>query len=74
MTMLSAIASPGQRWKMFLPGAASTQCDVLNVSVAAALIRSQWLSDGAHRSPPQLVAGYRRSGLCRPHRRMPESH
>ena len=47
MTMFSSTASPGQRWKLFLPGAASAQCDALSVSTAAALIRSQWRSDGA---------------------------
>jgi hypothetical protein len=47
MTMFSSIASHGQRWKMFLPGAAADQCYVLRVSTAAALIRSHWLSDGA---------------------------
>ena len=47
MTMFSSTASPGQRWKLFLPGAASAQCDALSVRTAAAFIRSQWLSDGA---------------------------
>ena len=57
MTMFSSTASPGQRWKMFLPGAASAQCDVLSVSTAAALIRSQWLTDGA-------AGRYRRRSLA----------
>jgi hypothetical protein len=47
MTLFTSTASPGQRWKLFLPGAASAQCDALSVSTAAALFRSQWLSDGA---------------------------
>ena len=62
MTMFSSSASPGQRWKMFLPGAALNQCDVQTLSTAAALIRSQWLNNGAHRSLPQTVAVSRRSG------------
>ena len=44
MTLFSSTASPGQRWKMFLPGAASIQHDILGVSTASALIRSRWLS------------------------------
>ena len=47
MRMFSSTTSLGQRWKMFLPGAASAQCDALSVSTAAALVRSQWQSDGA---------------------------
>jgi hypothetical protein len=45
MTTFSSTASPGQRWKLFLPGAASAQCDALSVSTAAAFFRSQWLSN-----------------------------
>jgi hypothetical protein len=44
MTMFSATASPGQRWKMFLPGAASIQGEVLSLIAASALIRSRALS------------------------------
>lgn len=50
MTMFSATASPGQRWKMFLPDAASTQGDVLSVIAASALIRRRWLSVRARSS------------------------
>jgi hypothetical protein len=64
MTMFSSTASPGQRWKMFLPGAASAQPDGLSVSTAAAFIRSQWLSDGRRgRLPPQTIADSWRSGF-----------
>jgi hypothetical protein len=51
MTLFSSTASPGQRWKIFLPGAASVQSPVLSMSAAAALIRNQWLS----RQPPTGV-------------------
>jgi len=44
MTIFSSTASPGQRWKRFLPGAVSVQSPVLSMSTAAALIRNQWLS------------------------------
>lgn len=44
MTIFSNTASPGQRWKMFLPGAASIQTNVLSMSTASALIRRRWLS------------------------------
>jgi hypothetical protein len=44
MTIFSGTASPGQRWKMFLPGAASSQINVLSMSTASALIRHQWLN------------------------------
>jgi hypothetical protein len=54
MTMLSAIASPGQRWKMFLPGAASIQGDVLSMRATSDLIRSRWLSAGARGSPKPI--------------------
>jgi hypothetical protein len=67
MTMFFSTASPGQRWKMFLPGTASHQCDAPNVSAAAALIRSQWLTNGAHRSPPlalDALASASRVGEC----------
>ena len=50
MTMFSATASPGQRWKMFLPGAASIQGDVLSMPATSDLIRSRWLSGGARES------------------------
>jgi hypothetical protein len=56
MTMFSSTASPGQRWKMFLPGAASTQSNVLSMSTASALFRSCWLN-AATRRPTPTVAG-----------------
>jgi hypothetical protein len=56
MTMFSAIASPGQRWKMFLPGAASVQGEVLSLMATSALIRSRWLSVGARRTPAAIAA------------------
>jgi hypothetical protein len=59
MTMFSATASPGQRWKMFLPDAASVQGDVLSVIAASALIRIRWSSVRA-RSPAQVIVA---SGL-----------
>jgi hypothetical protein len=46
MTIFSSTASPGQRWKMFLPSAASIQSNVLSMSTASALIRSRWLNAG----------------------------
>jgi len=49
MAIFSSTASPGQRWKMFLPGAASTQSNVLSMSTATALIRSQWLNADTRR-------------------------
>ncbi len=52
MTMFSSTASPGQRWKMFLPGVASAQCDALSVSTAAAFLRSQWKPINATRHSP----------------------
>jgi hypothetical protein len=58
MTMFSATASPGQRWKMFLPDAASVQGDVLSVFAASALIRSRW-SSLRTRSPVQVIAASR---------------
>jgi hypothetical protein len=68
MTMFSATASPGQRWKMFLPDAASIQGDVLSVIAASALIRRQWLSVRA-RLPAQAMAASRQPGvLASPHR------
>jgi hypothetical protein len=48
MTIFSITASPGQRWKSFLPGAALIENDVArNSSTAFAVIRSSWLSSGA---------------------------
>jgi hypothetical protein len=61
MTMFSATASPGQRWKMFLPDAASIQGDVLSVIAASALIRRRWLSVRA-RSPASASRVLRRRG------------
>jgi hypothetical protein len=56
MTIFSSTASPGQRWKMFLPGAASTQSNVLSMSTASVLIRSRWLNADTRRST-RTVAG-----------------
>jgi hypothetical protein len=50
MTLFSSTAYPGQRWKMYLPGAASTQSYVLSMSAAAALFRNWWLN--AETCPP----------------------
>jgi hypothetical protein len=47
MTIFSSTASPGQRWKMFLPGAALDQSNVPSMSTASALIRRRWLNAGA---------------------------
>jgi hypothetical protein len=50
MTIFASTASPGQRWKMFLPGAALLESNAaLSTSNASALIRSRWLSS---RWPP----------------------
>ena len=57
MTIFSNMASPGQRWKMFLPSAASIQSNVLNISTASALIRRRWLNTHARRAPPCTVVG-----------------
>jgi hypothetical protein len=62
MTMFSATASPGQRWKLFLPDAVSVQGDVLSVIAASALIRSRWLSVRA-RSPAEAIAASRLPGV-----------
>jgi hypothetical protein len=59
MTMFSATASPGQRWKLFLPDAASMQGGVLLVA-ASALIRSRWLTPRA--SAQAIAASRLRSG------------
>jgi hypothetical protein len=58
MTMFSTTASPGQRWKMFLPDAASIQGDVLSVIAASALLRNRWLSERG-RPPAQAIAALR---------------
>ena len=65
MTIFSSTASPGQRWKMFLPCAASIQHDILGVSTAPALIRSRWLSDGSarQRQPQKIVGSHQRNVL-----------
>jgi hypothetical protein len=48
MTIFSSTASPGQRWKMFLPGAALIESDVvLSTITASVLIRSRLLSSSA---------------------------
>jgi hypothetical protein len=65
MTMFSATASPGQRWKMFLPDAASVQGDVLSVIAASALIRSRWLSVRT-RTPAEAIAASRLPGFVAP--------
>jgi hypothetical protein len=57
MTIFSNTASPGQRWKMFLPGAASIQTNVLSMSTASALIRRRWVNTDTRRPPPRTVAG-----------------
>ena len=41
MTMFSSTASPGQRWKMFLPGAASAQCDAFPDTLIHEVSRSR---------------------------------
>jgi hypothetical protein len=56
MTIFSSTASPGQRWKTFLPGAASIQSSALSMSTASALIRSRWLNTHARRPPPRTVS------------------
>jgi len=50
MTMFSAIASPGHRWKTFLPQAAATHGEVVSMIGAVASARSRWLSGRAHGS------------------------
>lgn len=50
MTIFSTIASPGHRWKMFLPQAAAIQGDVLGMIGAVALARSRWSNGRAHGS------------------------
>ncbi|HEY0802317.1 MAG TPA: hypothetical protein VGD54_15875 [Steroidobacteraceae bacterium] len=56
MTIFSSTASPGQRWKMFLPGAALIESDVVrSTSTAAALICGRWLSRSARRSLQQRL-------------------
>jgi hypothetical protein len=62
MTMFYSTASPGQRWKMFLPGAALTQRNALSMSTAAALFRSWWLN-AATRRPTSTVAGWQPRSL-----------
>ena len=49
MTMYSETASPGRRWKMFLPGAVSMPSGVLSTGTTSALIRNRWLSADARR-------------------------
>jgi hypothetical protein len=62
MTIFSSTASPGQRWKTFLPGAASIQSNALSMSTASSLIRSRWLNTHARR-PPRTVAGWQPHSL-----------
>jgi hypothetical protein len=57
MTIFTSTASPGQRWKIFLPGAASIQSNVLSMSTSSALIRRRWLIASARRST-RTVAGW----------------
>jgi hypothetical protein len=52
MTIFSGTASPGQRWKMFLRGAASIQSNVASMSTSSSLIRRRWLIAGARRNSP----------------------
>jgi hypothetical protein len=56
MTIFSSTASLGHRWKVFLPGAASSQSNLLTMSTTSALIRSRWLNSGARRWPARTVA------------------
>ncbi len=63
MTIFSSTASPGQRWKMFLPGAASIQSDALSMSTASALIRSRWLNGDARQPPQRTVAEWQPRSL-----------
>ena len=58
MTIFSCTASPGQRWKMFLPGAASIQINVLSMATASALTRSRWLNAHTRRPPARSAAGW----------------
>ncbi len=55
MTTFAGTSSLGERWKIFLRGAASMQCNGLSMTAAAALIRMQWLSGGARRAHPDTV-------------------
>ena len=55
MTKFSATASPGQRWKIFLSGAAAIKSNGLSMSSAAALIRKQWLRRVSRRSQPVTI-------------------
>jgi hypothetical protein len=62
MTLFSSTAYPGQRWKMYLPDAASTQSYVLSMSAAAASFRNCWLN--AETCPPaRTVAGRQQRSL-----------
>jgi len=49
MTIFSSTASPGQRWKIFLPAAALIEGKALNTCTASALLRSRWLNSHALR-------------------------
>jgi hypothetical protein len=62
MTIFTSTASPGQRWKIFLPCAASTQSNVLGMSASSALIRRQWLIASARR-PRRTIAGWQPRSL-----------
>jgi hypothetical protein len=64
MTMFSSVASPGHRWKMFLPQAAATQGEELRMVGAVALARSGWLSCRAHGSVRTIPGPQRRSVLA----------
>jgi len=64
MTMFSAIASPGHRWKKFLPQAAAIQGDVLSMMGAVALARSRWLSGRAHGSARAMPGPQSRSVIA----------
>lgn len=60
MTIFARTASPGQRWKIYLPRVALIQNNVLSMSNAGALIRNHWLSGGARPSQPLTIAANRR--------------
>jgi hypothetical protein len=64
MTIFSSTASPGQRWKMFLPGAGSIQHNILGVSTATALIRSLSDASARQRQPQKITGSHQRNVLA----------
>ena len=64
MTIFSSSASPGQRWKIYLPNAAFIQSDALSTSTAAALIRGQWLSCGTGLRQTRTIADLSKFQAC----------